>query len=243
METSTTTSKIIPAFVSASAELSNPMLNKTNPFYNNKYTTLDELINHIRPVLAKHRLAISTPAITTENGAGVQVILFYGEEEQCDEYIIFDSIILPVDKRNAQSVGSTITYAKRYAICSVFSIAGEEDDDGNSASQQSKSNKGNKKTETISEKQASEIVSILINKGYNEDWINRQYEKKFNCPLRELPTENYQEAITIAEKTISKEELQKQIEEKKLKKERAEQAVAQINQDQEYIKRASDMVG
>ena len=46
-------------------------------------------------------------------------------------------------QEGAQSVGSSITYAKRYAYCAILGIVADEDDDGNMASGNYCENKNN----------------------------------------------------------------------------------------------------
>ena len=125
-------SKINVAFASVLSELTNPINDKTNPHFKKNYVTLEGLLSHIKPVLAKNNLSFTTPPIVTDGGAGVSLILMYRDGEKTEEKI-FDPLILPISRPSAQDIGSALTYARRYMICSVFSIAGEEDDDGTKA--------------------------------------------------------------------------------------------------------------
>jgi hypothetical protein len=51
------------------------------------------------------------------------------------QWIAFD-YQMPLEKPTAQSVGSAITYGRRYGLGSILALATEEDDDGQAASQQ-----------------------------------------------------------------------------------------------------------
>ena len=134
MEMSASIAKLAAALVAAKAELSNPPKTADNSFFGSKYASLDVVEDHVRPVLAKHKLAALTPAVTTAEGAGAQVILMH----ESGEYLAFNPIILPMGKKDAQAGGSAITYAMRYALCAALSITGDPDDDGNATSARSK---------------------------------------------------------------------------------------------------------
>lgn len=56
------------------------------------------------------------------------------EVHKGDEAVVLDKRAVDLSG-SSQEQGSAETYAKRYALCSVFCIAGEEDDDGKAASQ------------------------------------------------------------------------------------------------------------
>lgn len=56
------------------------------------------------------------------------------EVHKGDEAVVLDRRAVDLSG-SSQEQGSAETYAKRYALCSVFCISGEEDDDGKSASQ------------------------------------------------------------------------------------------------------------
>ena len=54
------------------------------------------------------------------------------------EWIEYDPIKMKPVKNDPQSIGSAITYAKRYALSAIFGITSDQDDDGNEATQAKK---------------------------------------------------------------------------------------------------------
>lgn len=125
------TSALCKAMVEVQGELTNPPLGAVNPHFKSKYTSLNELQNHIRPILHKYGLAIELIPVGTEWGAGIKPKINHDSGES----VMYEPFILPVDKKTAQAYGSAITYARRYVLCSLLGIAGEEDDDGNGATE------------------------------------------------------------------------------------------------------------
>jgi phage single-strand DNA-binding protein len=75
-------------------------------------------------------LAFSQYATTTESGnVSVGTIVFH----ESGEYIEYPPLILKPENTKPQSIGSAITYAKRYALSAIFGITSDKDDDGNKA--------------------------------------------------------------------------------------------------------------
>lgn len=121
------------ALVAAIGEISNPQFDATNPAFKNKYATLAGTLAAVRPVLAKHGLCITQGAEATyyENRTMAMVtstILHEGGEMRENR------IELPVFKGDAQGIGGGITYGRRYLVMAQLCIAGDDDDDGNTAS-------------------------------------------------------------------------------------------------------------
>lgn len=97
----------------------------SNPFFKTKYASLSAIIEDIRKPLSSNGLAISQFP-TGENG--LETILTHTSGEWISSLYTME----PVDKR-PQSVGSMLTYMRRYALVAILGLQ-VEDDDGNEAS-------------------------------------------------------------------------------------------------------------
>ena len=87
-------------------------------------------------------------------------------------------------KNDPQSIGSAITYAKRYALSAIFGITSDQDDDGNEATQTKKqpSTKTKKQDEpVISVEKANyylrEVAKISTEKGKEDGSIVKWFLK------------------------------------------------------------------
>lgn len=122
--------ELAQALTTAQAELKNPYNTADNPFYKSKYAPLPDVLNIVRPILAKHGLSI----IQTPKGEGtligVETLILHSS----GQYILCEPYFLPLVKSDAQAAGGAVTYARRYALNAVLGISGEEDDDANQAS-------------------------------------------------------------------------------------------------------------
>jgi hypothetical protein len=116
------------ALALAQAEMSNPAKNAKNPFFKSSYADLAEVINISKPTLAKFGLSIIQMPYAKGAYVGVETTIIH----KSGEYIS-SRLNMPLGgKKDAQAVGSSITYARRYALAGMCGIA-QEDDDGNSA--------------------------------------------------------------------------------------------------------------
>src|SRR5699024_6399649 len=127
--------------VGAINEIENPKNTVENPYFKSKYVPLSDILENSKPVLKKHGLAIIQQPETVyqdENGnrlqgVGVTITNIIGSEEGEEKH--FPSILFISPTNTPQSIGSTITYAKRYSLASLSGVPGkEEEHDGNNAS-------------------------------------------------------------------------------------------------------------
>ena len=123
------------AFAMFQAEVNNPINSTTNSFFKNKYATLGDVLNEVRPVLAKNGLSI----LQMPSGDGGLVQLTTLIMHTSGEWIETEPIVMRPEKPNAQGMGSVLTYARRYSLSAILGVASEDDDDGNQASQPQKS--------------------------------------------------------------------------------------------------------
>lgn len=102
-------------------------LNKSgkNKFTGSTYSTIDDLVAAIKKPLAKNGLVIVQ---TLEYKEGLRFLftnLYHISGEKLES-----SFQIPEGK-DMQSIGASITYAKRYAISAMLNLGATEDDDGN----------------------------------------------------------------------------------------------------------------
>ena len=121
---------LVKALSTLQGELKDSSKNAINPHYKSKYSDLSEVLGNLRPLLAKHQLALSQfPSF--ENGiVSVTSLLAHASGEWIES-----TASAPATKQDVQGVGSAITYLKRYSATSIVGMASaDQDDDGNSVS-------------------------------------------------------------------------------------------------------------
>ncbi|WP_308636144.1 ERF family protein [Paenibacillus silvisoli] len=113
-----------------------------NPHFKNRYATLDNIVEEIRPILQKHGLSV----LQIPGGDGENVIMKTMLLHESGEWLESEPLVMRPVKNDPQGVGSCITYARRYSLCSMLSLSTGEDDDGNHASQPQNSYKAPQST-------------------------------------------------------------------------------------------------
>jgi len=130
MKTSENVELISAAMVAMQAESEHANFDSKNPHFKSKYASLAEVIDTVKPVLAKHGLAIVQMPAFRENVGHVLCTRIIHKSGQWIE----DEMRLNPIKDDPQGLGSSLTYARRYSIPAICMVASEDDDDGNKAS-------------------------------------------------------------------------------------------------------------
>ena len=116
------------ALAEAQGEIGAARKDATNPHFKNTYSTLASVVGACRAVFSRIGIA-RYQAAWTDDKPGVVIttrLAFAGEWVEAD-------LRVPVDKSNAQAMGSAITYGKRYGLQAMAGVP-SDDDDGNDAS-------------------------------------------------------------------------------------------------------------
>lgn len=116
--------KALPALM---AEMENAKNTKSGYGYN--YAPLNEILETVRPILAKHRFSVVQMVGHEEGLVTVRTMLIHESGESLES-----TMALPPAEvkgtNEVQQMGASITYARRYMLTSLLGIAGEEDTDG-----------------------------------------------------------------------------------------------------------------
>lgn len=106
------------------------------------YVPIESLFHLIREPLKENNLILIQHSYNNERDRSfLTTTLFHTKS---GEWLEMDTPLL-LEKQTPQSLGSAITYARRYAISSLFMLKGEEDDDGANAESQHSSNHSSQK--------------------------------------------------------------------------------------------------
>lgn len=101
-----------------------------NPFFNSKYADLASILDACREALSSNGLAVVQRVSNCATGIRVKTMLMHASGEWMS-----DACEWPVAKKDAQGMGSAMTYGRRYGLSAMVCIAADEDDDGNAASE------------------------------------------------------------------------------------------------------------
>ena len=90
-----------------------------NPFFKSKYFDINQLIEHVQPVLNDKGLLLTQP---------IRDNVVYSVINEVDSNdFVQSSLILP-ELNDPQKIGSCITYYRRYTLASLLGLQAEDDD-------------------------------------------------------------------------------------------------------------------
>lgn len=122
---SPTLGQLIAALKDFSAAAKNPAKTATNPHFRSTFAPLPEVLDYVRPALAQHGLTITQ---LTDGYELITLLLHTSGEWLSSRYPLHPA------KDDPQGLGSAVTYARRYTLLAMLGLAGDDDDDGNTAS-------------------------------------------------------------------------------------------------------------
>ena len=115
--------KLAEALAKAQSEMEGAKKESTNPFFKSNYADLHAVIKSAFPYLSKHGLSISQGNEVIQGAICVTTTLMHKSGQW-----IRSKVKLPLEKKNAQGVGSAITYGRRYGLSAIVGIAQYDDD-------------------------------------------------------------------------------------------------------------------
>ena len=128
MTHSTEINEIATALAKAQAAMDNASKDRTNPAFKSKYADMASVRDAVNGPLSSHGIAYVQAPATTADGVTVETRLIHSSGQW------LASVVGAAPKAyDPQSIGSAITYLRRYSLMAMVGIA-PEDDDGNASS-------------------------------------------------------------------------------------------------------------
>ena len=146
MKHSESIANLAAALIAAQAEIKTIGFDSVNPYFKSKYASLTTILETVRPILARHKLAIvqgaNTPH-TDHNGqlsaVSVESTLIHASGEWITSGVVMPVGVTAVEKGSdlrlptAQNAGAAVSFGRRYALAALLALATDEDVDGNDA--------------------------------------------------------------------------------------------------------------
>lgn len=170
MDKSEEIDKLAIALAKFQGSLEQPSLNsevkvrtKTGGEYKFKYADLSECKRAAKQPLADNELSVCQ---LIENDYSIRTILLHSSGQW-----ISSKVRMPSNTADAQSIGSAITYAKRYAFCAILGIVADDDEDANIAS-------GNTSQKEQPKEQPKKTANSRVKKELTRDHLNNESAMK-----------------------------------------------------------------
>lgn len=124
MNSSTSIAKIAPALLSAQKEMGNAKKEAENPFFKSKFANLNSVREAVTPALHANGISILQPMTHVDGRNFIQTTLLH----ESGEFVSSMTEVVCAKQSDPQSLGSAISYARRYSLSALLSIGAEDDD-------------------------------------------------------------------------------------------------------------------
>jgi hypothetical protein len=199
---STHVNELYMALAKAQSEMPAATSSSENPYFKSSYADLTEIVASSRPALTKHGLAVIQQIQCNNEG---QNVLYTILTHSSGQYIESAMKIIPA-KTDIQSLGSHITYLRRYCYASLIGVVvANEDDDGEIAvantrqlaakgtALNTKYNPTENKMETVTKEQLEELEYEL---SEYPDIANQVLDGLKIMNLADMPKSKYHVSLT-----------------------------------------------
>jgi hypothetical protein len=117
--------ELMTALAAASAELTNPVKDKTAKAgaYSYTYANLASVLDIVRPILARHGLVVVQDVMLSDHRVNIITTVWHTSGES----LTFGPLSGPTGD-TWQTLGGAITYARRYALMAALGLAADDDD-------------------------------------------------------------------------------------------------------------------
>lgn len=161
-------SELITAMVNFNTEFQNAKLVKDgkNNHLNNKYLTLDNILNTLRPILTKNGLVL----VQALAGDYLITAIYHVSGQFIQSSMPFHPMSGNKGTNALQELGGGITYAKRYAISAMLGISTDIDDDAQTSKIKPQQLKPKKRVNTIEELQKL-LTWLIDNPERQKDYL------------------------------------------------------------------------
>ena len=198
--------ELAPALAKAQSEMEAAGMNADNPFFKSKYADLSEIVRASRPALTKNGLSVSQRTLILDGEKVLSTLLLHSSGQWIEG-------IMPINpaKTDIQSLGSYISYLRRYTYAPMVGVVVvDEDDDGERDMKQYRSQSSYEKPQAKryepSSSRREQTLSECITKEQLEDLefelneypeLAKSIKSAYSVDaLRDLPKEAYRTIMT-----------------------------------------------
>lgn len=129
MNRSESVQELAAALAKAQAAMKPAEKDGENPHFKSRFASLASIWDACRGPLTSNGLAVIQAPIRGEDGVlELSTTLVHSSGQWCES-----RLPLPCDARNAQAVGSAVSYMRRYALAAMVGVVADDDDDGSDA--------------------------------------------------------------------------------------------------------------
>lgn len=182
--------KLFEALAKAQLEMEVAKTDSINPYFKSRYADLASVVKASRPFLAKNSLCIIQRAITKDEG---DIFLYTRLCHSSGQWIESNMQVKP-PKSDIQTMGSYLTYLRRYMYAALVGVvSSDEDDDGENAMHDPREKKQEKLAVAKISRAQLEVLSSELS---DHEEILESLLKGFNIQkMADLPSKHYTKCV------------------------------------------------
>lgn len=147
--------ELFTALAKSQAMILTASKDKVNPFFKSKYTDLSSVWSACREPLSSNGLSVIQTVEGSKDALFIKTWLGHSSGQW-----MTSKLPLLLMKMDPQSLGSAISYGRRYSLMAMVGVVSDDDDDGEAAMKHSRNHK---ETEIV---HSAEVQQNAINKFY-----------------------------------------------------------------------------
>lgn len=194
------------ALAKAQGEMEAAIKDALNPFFKSKYADLTSVWAVARNPLSKNGLCVIQ---TTEEKEG-KIILVTTLAHSSGQWV---KSFIPLNpaKNDAQGVGASISYYRRYSLSAIIGVVSELDDDGETAVGRgdTKQSKANQEEPKISKDQEKEILKLLelCEQNFLSNFFSLLKKNKGILDIKDVKASEYEQIIGYIKKYLDSKDI------------------------------------
>ena len=161
--------------------------------YGYKYADLSQVLENIRPLLSKHKLAVTQLCGSADEKVSVETVLMHTSGQWISSVI--EMVAEKKSGRSAsQDIGTVITYARRYALAAIVGMTQTDNDAQSSVQTDNAHNQ-------ISPEQARYVLGLLDN---NEERVQKMLKRFALDKIEDMKMDAFNKAVDMLKKMNTK---------------------------------------
>ena len=191
MSMSENINELMAALAKAQGKILHASKCNVNPHFRSKYADLASVWEACRSPLSENGLAVVQTISHTQSGIVLTTTLGHSSGQW-----IRSEMPIELIKKDPQTLGSVLTYYRRYSLAAIVGVAPDEDDDAEKAQAPYRSNAQAKPTvpAKLSASQLEELEELMGECDPKfQTWVMTAAKKNHNADsLADLPVESYE---------------------------------------------------
>lgn len=210
--------KLALALSKAQAKITGALTDSSNPFFKSKYADLASVMDAIRIPFSENELSV-TQLVEEKEGKHYLITMLM---HSSGEYVTSAYPLIIKDLNNPQSIGSVMTYARRYNLAAVSGVA-QVDDDGEAANNRIHEQKSLAKPiekpvekkplvnhapanpDAVSMDKLKALGALIAKSKLSNEQVGQMIKLRFNKTSKDLTHSEYEEVLATVEASIETE--------------------------------------